>query len=449
MSHNRVQRSPSPSQVGVPLVGRRAVLKGLLGAAGLAAAPGLAACGGDEGGGGSSGGGDGGGSKVVTFGSNYSDAVPKAAIEKTLAAFKSQSGIDVKINHQAHNPYQENINNYLQGRPDDVWAWFAGYRMQFFAAKGLATPIDDVWEKIGGNFSDAMKTASTGQDGKKYFVPLYAYPWAVFYRKSIWQQRGYQPPKTWDEYKALATKMKADGLTPISLANKDGWPAMGTFDIINMRLNGYQYHVDLMGGKEGWDTDKTKQVFRTWAEILPLCSPSPNGRTWQEGAQLLQQKKAGMHLLGLFVGNQFPPADHGDLDFFLFPEINPEHKQDGIDAPIDGHMLSKQPKNEANGRKLLEFLGSPDAEETYLAADPNYVAASDKADTSSYKPLQKKAVEAIQNSKQIAQFMDRDTRPDFATTVMTPSIQAFLNNPRDIDNICKKIEQQKKSIFTS
>ena len=28
----------------------------------------------------------------------------------------------------------------------DVFTWFAGYRMQFFAAKGLATPIDDVWE---------------------------------------------------------------------------------------------------------------------------------------------------------------------------------------------------------------------------------------------------------------------------------------------------------------
>ena len=29
---------------------------------------------------------------------------------------------------------------------------------------------------------------------------------------------------------ALATKMQADGLVPIAFADKDGWPAMGTFD---------------------------------------------------------------------------------------------------------------------------------------------------------------------------------------------------------------------------
>ena len=32
------------------------------------------------------------------------------------------------------------------GRPDDVFM-VPGFRMQFFAAKGLATPIDDVWRR--------------------------------------------------------------------------------------------------------------------------------------------------------------------------------------------------------------------------------------------------------------------------------------------------------------
>ena len=47
--------------------------------------------------------------------------------------------------------------------------------------------------------------------------------------------------------------MKKDGLTPIAFGDKDGWPAMGTFDILNMRINGYDFHVSLMAGKEAWD----------------------------------------------------------------------------------------------------------------------------------------------------------------------------------------------------
>ena len=45
--------------------------------------------------------------------------------------------------------------------------------------------------------------------------------------------------------------------------------------------------------------------------------------------------------------------------------------------------------------------------------------------------------------------MDRDTRPDFASTVMIPAIQDFIKNPADIDGLCNSIQAQKKSIFGS
>jgi multiple sugar transport system substrate-binding protein len=45
--------------------------------------------------------------------------------------------------------------------------------------------------------------------------------------------------------------------------------------------------------------------------------------------------------------------------------------------------------------------------------------------------------------------MDRDTRPDFASTVMIPALQSFIKNPNDAASILKKTEQQKKTIFTS
>ena len=67
--------------------------------------------------------------------------------------------------------------------------------------------------------------------------------------------------------------MQADGLTPIAFTDKDGWPAMGTFDILNMRINGYQYHVDLMAGKQSWDSPQVKAVFNQWTELLPYYSP--------------------------------------------------------------------------------------------------------------------------------------------------------------------------------
>ena len=54
----------------------------------------------------------------------------------------------------------------------------------------------------------------------------------------------------------------------------------------------------------------------------------------------------------------------------------------------------------------------------------------------------------VSQQKNIAQFLDRDTRPDFASTVVIPAFQAFLKTPDDIDGVTKSLEQQKQSIFT-
>lgn len=433
----------SPSGLSLPSPSRRGLLRGVGGAALLAGAgiPLLSACG-------SSGASS--DPKTVSLGSNSSDAVPKKAFAEIYAAFTKQSGIKVAVNTKDHNTFQEQINSYLQATPDDVFTWFAGYRMQFFAAKKLATPVDDVWAKIGGDFPDAMKQLSKGEDGKYYFVPLYTYPWALFYRKSVFKQHGYQVPTTWDQLVALCKQMKKDGLVPIAFGDKDAWPAMGTFDQINFRLNGYDFHKSLMAGKEAWTDPKVKAVFDHWSELLPYHQDGFMGRTWQDAAQTLVSKKAGMYVLGSFVAQQFTDkADLDDLDFFAFPEINPQFGQDTVEAPTDGFMVSKAPKNHDGVVKLMEFLGTPQAEQIYLKADSSVVAASSKADTSSYTPLQKKAYDMISNAKSLTQFMDRDSRPDFTSTVMQPGLQKFLQNPKGVDGLLASIERQKKTIFAS
>src|SRR5581483_1220289 len=157
---------------GLPLLSRRSLLRGAaLGASAFAVPAALAACGSSSKSG--SGGTSGTTNKTVIFGSNYSDAVPKKAVADVMAKFQTDKGFTVNVNTVDHNSFQENINRYLKGSPDDAFTWFAGYRMQYFAAQGLATPIDDVWETIKDQYSDAFAKASTGADGKKYFVPFY------------------------------------------------------------------------------------------------------------------------------------------------------------------------------------------------------------------------------------------------------------------------------------
>ena len=422
---------------------RRTLLKGAAaGVAGIGAVPLLAACtGASSGGGSSSGDGKGG---TASFGSSASDPKPKAGIAAMVDGYQKESGSKISINTVSHNDFQENINNYLNGSPDDGFTWFAGYRMRYYAAKGLVAPLDDVWESFGDKFSDGIAQASTGDDGKKYFVPNYNYPWAVFYKKSVWAEKGYEAPTTWDDFVALCKQMKSDGLVPIAFGDSDGWPAMGTFDYLNLRTNGYQFHVDLMAHKESWDSDKVKAVFDNWKQILPYHDTGALGRTWQDAALTVVQKKAGMYVLGSFVSQQFDTAD--DYDFFLFPEIDPANAQDTIEAPIDGFMLSKKGGDNATAKALMKYLGTGAAEDLYAAQDPSNVATNSDASTASYSALQKKSAEVISQAKSITQFLDRDSLPAFASNVMIPALQNFYSTG-NFDTA--GVESQAKQLFAN
>ena len=380
---------------------------------------------------------------TATLGSNYSGDKNKTALAAAVAA----TGIDTVINTIDHNTYQENFNTYIQ-QPDDVVSWFAGYRMRAFASKGVLGDISDVWAGLDG-MSTGFKSASSGLDGKQYFVPFYFYPWAVQYRKSLFADNGYSIPTTWDEFKALCDTMTADGVTPLCAANDGRWPQMGMFDMINMRVNGYDYHVSLMGGNEDWESAEVNNVFATWEEILPYYQPDPNGRTWEDAASALGDKSAGMYLLGTFITSSFDGETQADIiddiDFFLFPEINPTHGQDAIEAPIDGFMMAADPANEEGAKALLSGLGSADAVDAYIAVDPSVVAANSNADTSGYNALQKKSAEAVGSAKHIAQFLDRDTDPDFAANVVGVGIADFLATPGNIGTILADIEAKKQT----
>ena len=66
---------------------------------------------------------------------------------------------------------------------------------------------------------------------------------------------------------------------------------LGTFDILNLRINGYDYHINLMHNKASWTDPQVAVVFDQWRELMPyvqtLASERPPlaGRFQSTGVQ--------------------------------------------------------------------------------------------------------------------------------------------------------------------
>ena len=383
----------------------------------------------------------------TSLGSNESDESPKQAVANIVAYCTEQTGFAIEVNVNDHNTFQNQISSYLQGTPDDIVKWFAGNRNRFFAAQGLLEPVSDVWtESIGDSLTEGLKAASTAADGEQYFVPVSNYPWVVMYRKSVFEENGYAAPTTIEEFKALGDQMQADGLVPLALGQQDGWPAMGTFDILNMRQNGYQFHIDLMEGREQWSDPRVKKVFEIWRDdILPYTQAGAAGRTWQDAAKsTLVDKSTGMYFLGTFAAEQAAVEDIPDIGFFQFPLLGTEFDgENAIDAPIDGFMLSAQPENPEAAKAFMACVATPEAQLEYvLTPGQSNVAVSPAADPSGYTSLQAAAAEVLQNAGNIAQFLDRDARADFTgPSGFQGFLIDFLSSPdQDLDALLGGIQ---------
>ena len=245
--------------------------------------------------------------------------------------------------------------------------------------------------------------------------------------------------------------MKSDGLVPFAFADKDLWPALGLFDILNLRINGYDYHIKLMHNKASYTDPQVTAVFNQWAELLPYMQSGATGRIWEDAAKTLEAKQAGHDVPGHQPGRR--PVRHrrqepGRPGFFPFPTINPSFGQDYIDAPMDGFILPAKAKNKDAAKQVLEYIGTGAAEASYLKYDQWDVAwppAPRCRLTTPSRPLRCKRWRASRASRSSATGTPRRRwRPPLET-----AIQNFIANPATsgIKPMQSSLASQAKSIF--
>jgi multiple sugar transport system substrate-binding protein len=376
----------------------------------------------------------------LTIGSYHSDESELAGMRAANAAFFAATGLNPVLNTIDNGTFANvmDYTTYLESTPDEVFTWFSGYRMRFFADRGLLTVIDDVWAKVSSNFTAGFAKTVTGSDGHVYGIPVDYYPWAMFYRKSVWGQKGYAIPATWDDLLALCARMKKDGLTPIAFSDKDGWPAMGTFDILDLRLNGYDFHMGLVTGLYKWSDPRVTAVFEAWRVLVPFYTRNFAGLTWQEAADALTHKQAGMFYVGLFVTGEVSAVDKtavDDIDFFPFPYFgNGFDAEQAIDAPVDTLVVtSKSPTLAPDlhwAKAYLEFWAKGSTQLLMYEANNGFIPTASDTDLTKLDRLTARAMALVSGAQRITQFLDRDTRPEFAgANAMQTFLLSFLKNP--------------------
>jgi multiple sugar transport system substrate-binding protein len=412
-------------------VSRRTVLKGAaLGGVGLVGAGTLlSSCGSDS-------------SGPVTFTARTNDETGLKIAQALADAYEAETGIPVTMQGSGNtDAFQDGISQYLQGTPDDAFQWMAGFRTNFRADQGLLVDLSENISALGDQIPEGFVSGATNpSDGKQYIIPTTWYPWGLHYRKSTMRELGLDPENiaTWDDFMKLLEGTQKKGLIGYAMGDKGGWEAMGTFSIINVRLNGYDYHIDLLNGREKWTDQRTIDTFNQFALLIPYMNKNFLDISWDGMRDLLLAKKCGAMMMGSWWANDFKAKsqeDYDDLWIVPFPEINPAFGRDSIDAPVDGLCVASNSSNPEGGAAFAQWCGSEEGMLAAQAAGDTNLYANTNLDTSDYDAFNKQKLAVIGEAKNVMNFLDRDCRNDFAGTIVGPAIQNFLRKPNDVNGI--------------
>ena len=382
----------------------------------------------------------------LVLNSDHSDPAPKKAMEELIAGFEAANpDIKVKWNNFDHEGYKSAIRNFLTADAPDVAAWYAGNRMAPFVTAGLFEPVDDVWASAG--FNDQLKSAAASMtiDGKKWGVPYTYYQWGIYYNKEAYKKAGVEVPKNWAEFVAACEKFKAAGIDCLTTGTKALWPGAGIFDYMNLRVNGYEFHMDLANGKVPWTDAKVKATFAEWAKIVPYITANHAAIDWQDAAALLSQGKAANYVMGNFAVATFKDGGmtNDTLGFMVFPEITPGIPR-AEEAPTDTFHIPAAAKNKEDAKKFLAYLGSAEAQ-TKMNATLGQLPTNNKS-TVGDDPFIKAGFEMLSSAYALAQFFDRDAPADMAKAGME-GFQEFMVKPENVDAILERLEKVRRKVY--
>lgn len=377
-----------------------------------------------------------------------SDPAPKQAFEELIKGFEAKyPDITVKWNIMDHEGYKTSIRNFLTADAPDLANWYAGNRMRPFVDAGLFEPVDDVWEEHGLKDSLASSVSSMTLDGKLWGVPYTYYQWGVYYRKDIFKKLGIDVPKDWDAFVSAVKTLKANDITPITIGTKFLWPAGGFFDYLNLRTNGYDFHMKLTGGEIPWTDERVKKTFMYWKELLDADAFIENHATysWQEALAPMVQGKAAMYVMGNFAVAPLREAGLTDeqLGFFQFPVINPDVAL-AEDAPTDTIHIPANAKNKEDAKKFLAYIAQADVQ-TKINQTLGQLPINKGSSVADDAFIQQGFEMLSNNTGGIAQFFDRDAPAEMAKAGMQ-GFQEFMMKPERLDKILKRLDKVQQKV---
>ena len=157
-----------------------------------------------------------------------------------------------------------------------------------WVAADKMVPLNDLYKE--NDWMDKFPQALidlVSNDGNIYSVPVNIHRGNVmFYNMEIFKKHGIDVPTTLDEFFAVAEKLKAAGVVPLALGDKESWEATQIFENVLAAELGTADYIKLFSGEIDFTDSRVVSAAEKFGKILDYVNDDHASRNWQDSAQL-------------------------------------------------------------------------------------------------------------------------------------------------------------------
>jgi len=260
--------------------------------------------------------------------------------------------------------------------------------------------------------------------GNQYSVPVNVHRGNVlWYNQKIMKDNKLKPPTTWDEFFKVADTLKAKGITPLALGDKDKWEAAHLFEDVLLAVLGPEGYRGLWTGATSWSGDGVKRALDAYAKILTYVNPDHAAFDWDQAAQMLVDGKAAMNIMGDWAAGYFtskkwkPNVDYG---------FSPAPGTTGTFVVVtDTFGLPKKAPHPQEAQAWLKVAGSKAGQEAFNPLKGSICARTDCNPAKFDVYLQSSAADFAKN-KLVPSEVHGSAAPEGFATVFNDTVNLFV-----------------------
>jgi glucose/mannose transport system substrate-binding protein len=263
----------------------------------------------------------------------------------------------------------------LGGDPPDSFQVHAGHELiDTWVRSGFMAPLTSLFKSQGWiKVMPRGLLAILSYNGDIWSVPVNIHRANIlWYNRKIFADAHLVPPATFDAFFKVADALKAKGIVPLVLGDKEGWEAGHAFETVLIGTLGADGYRGLWTGKTAWTGPKVTAALETFKKMLAYANTDHAALTWDGAGEYLTGGLGAMMIMGDWANGWFASKNFADYGWEAAPG-----NADVYDALSDSFGLPKKARDRANVMAWLRVLGSREGQEAFNLLKGSICARTD------------------------------------------------------------------------